>query len=97
LISSRPSVTGALDPFDDRAAFLAAAERVQSPVLMLYGADTPPKSRAEMEALAELSGIERRPLGHGALGMAEELAGDLAPLIQGFLTGEPATEVRVVV
>ena len=80
-------VTGALDPFDDRAAFLAAARRVQRPMLMLYGPDTPPKSRAEMEALAALPGIESRLLERGTLGMAEELAGDLAPLIDGFLSG----------
>ena len=80
-------VTGALDPFDDRAAFLAAARRVQGPMLMLYGPDTPPKSRAEMEALANLPGIESRLLGRGTLGMAEELAGDSAPLIDDFLSG----------
>jgi pimeloyl-ACP methyl ester carboxylesterase len=79
-------VTGALDPFDDRAAFLAAARRVQVPILMLYGPYTPPKSRAEMEALAALPGIESQLLGRGTLGMAEELAGDLAPLIDGFLS-----------
>jgi pimeloyl-ACP methyl ester carboxylesterase len=80
-------VTGALDPFDDRATFLAAAGRIRSPMLMLYGPDTPPKSRAEMEALADLPGIESRLLGRGTLGMAEELAGDLAPRIAGFLSG----------
>ena len=80
-------VTGALDPFDDQAAFLTAARRVQRPILMLYGPDTPPKSRAEMEALAALPGIESRRLGRGTLGMAEELAGELAPLIDGFLSG----------
>jgi pimeloyl-ACP methyl ester carboxylesterase len=79
-------VTGALDPFDDRASFPATAKRVQGPMLMLYGPDTPPKSRAEMEALAALPGIESRLLGCGTLGMAEELAGDLAPLIDGFLS-----------
>jgi pimeloyl-ACP methyl ester carboxylesterase len=72
-------VTGALDPFDDRAAFLAAARRVQGPMLILYGRDTPPKSRAEMEALADLPGIESRLLGRGTLGLAEELAKDIAP------------------
>lgn len=80
-------VTGALDPFDDRAAFLTAARRVQRPILMLYGPDTPPKSRAEMEAFAALPGIESRRPGRGTLGMAEELAGELAPLIDGFLSG----------
>ena len=45
-------------------------------MLMLYGPNTPPKSRAEMGALADLPGIESRLLGRGTLGMAEELAGD---------------------
>jgi pimeloyl-ACP methyl ester carboxylesterase len=79
-------VTGALDPFDDRAPFLAAARRVQRPILMLYGRDTPPKSFIEMGALADLPRIESRFLRRGTLGMAEELAGDLAPLIDGFLS-----------
>ena len=83
-------VTGALDPFDDRAAFLAAARRVRVPILMLYGPDTPPRSRAEMEALAGLPGIESRRLGRGTLGMAEELAGELAPLIDDFLSAPPS-------
>jgi len=81
-------VTGALDPFDDRAAFLAAARRVQGPMLMLYGPDTPPKSRAEMQALADLPGLKSRLLQRGTLGMAEELAGDIAPLIDGFLSAK---------
>jgi pimeloyl-ACP methyl ester carboxylesterase len=82
-------ITGALDPFDNRAAFLAAARRIQSPMLMLYGPDTPPRSRAEMEALAALPGIESRLLGRGTLGMAEELACDIAPLIDDFLSVKP--------
>jgi pimeloyl-ACP methyl ester carboxylesterase len=82
-------VTGALDPFDDRAAFLAAVSRIQNPMLILYGRDTPPKSRAEMEAIASLPAVESRLLDRGALGMAEELSGDLAPLIDGFVSGKP--------
>ena len=80
-------VTGALDPFDDRASFLAAASAFSGPMLMLYGPDTPPRSRAEMEALADRPGIESRLLGRGTLGMAEELAGEMAPLIEDFLAG----------
>jgi pimeloyl-ACP methyl ester carboxylesterase len=81
-------VTGALDPFDDGAAFLAAARRIRSPILMLYGPDTPPRSRAEMDALAALPGVESRLLGRGTLGMAEELAADLAPFIDDFLSAK---------
>lgn len=80
-------VTGALDPFDDRAAFLNAAGQVRAPVLMLYGAQTPPRSRAEMEALADLPGVAARCLERATLGMAEERADDLAPLIDPFLAG----------
>ena len=86
-------VTGALDPFDDRAAFLDAARTVRAPILVLYGRDTPPRSLAEMEALAALPGIHARRLEHGALGLAEEHAAELAPLIAGFLAsmeGGPA-------
>lgn len=84
-------VTGALDPFDDRAAFLAAAGRILSPILMLYGPDTPPRSRAEMDALATIPRVESRLLSRGTLGMAEELAADLAPLIEDFLSAQPAS------
>jgi hypothetical protein len=78
-------VTGALDPFDDRASFLAAAERIRSPMLLIFGPDTPPRSRAEMAALAALPGVESRLLARGTLGLAEELAADVAPLIEEFL------------
>ena len=71
-------------PIRRPGVFLAAARCVPAPMLMLYGPDTPPRSRAEMEALADLPGIESRLLGRGTLGMAEELAGDLAPLIDVF-------------
>jgi pimeloyl-ACP methyl ester carboxylesterase len=87
-------VTGALDPFDDRAAFLAAAARIQSPVLMLWGPDTPPRSRAEMAALAALPAIESRLLERGTLGMAEELAADVAPLIEDFLSAKRPHSAR---
>ena len=56
------------------------------PVLVLYGADTPPRSRAEMEALVALPGIHARLLERGALGLAEEQAPVLAPLIEDFLS-----------
>jgi pimeloyl-ACP methyl ester carboxylesterase len=79
-------VTGALDPFDDRASFLAAAEGVRRPLLLIYGPDTPPRSRAEMDALAALPGVDSRLLARGTLGMAEERAADVAPLIDEFLS-----------
>jgi hypothetical protein len=38
-----------------------------------------------MDALAALPGIASQVLERGALGLAEERAADLAPLIEGFL------------
>jgi hypothetical protein len=42
-----------------------------------------------MEALGDLPGIDSRLLDRGTLGMAEELAGEIAPLIEGFLSTKP--------
>jgi pimeloyl-ACP methyl ester carboxylesterase len=80
-------VTGALDPFPDRAAFLEAARRVRAPMLIVYGSDTPPRSRAEMEALAGLPGVERRVLDAGALGVHEERPDAVAAAVGPFLRG----------
>jgi hypothetical protein len=41
-----------------------------------------------MAAPAALPGIDSRLLQRGTLGIAEELAADVAPLIDGFLTAE---------
>jgi hypothetical protein len=80
-------VTGALDPADDRANFLAGARRVPDPVLVLFGADTPRKSRAEMEALAALPNIESRILPRGKLAAQEEDPASVAAAIGAFLGG----------
>jgi pimeloyl-ACP methyl ester carboxylesterase len=80
-------VTGALDPADDRASFLAGARRVRDPILVLYGADTPRKSRAEMEALAALPNVQRRILPRGKLAVQEEDPAGVAAEIRAFLGG----------
>jgi pimeloyl-ACP methyl ester carboxylesterase len=82
-------VTGALDPFHSREDFLAAARRLEIPVLMIYGEHTPRRSRAEMDALAALSNVESRVLRRGALGIHEELPDEIAPLIDAFLDRRP--------
>ena len=55
------------------ASFLAAARRLEIPVLVIYGEHTPRRSRAEMDALAALPNVESQVLQHGALGIHEEL------------------------
>ena len=82
-------VTGALDPFHNRESFLAAARRLEIPVLVIYGEHTPRRSRAEMDALAALPNVESRVLRRGALGIHEELPGEIAPLIEAFLDRRP--------
>ncbi len=50
-------VTGALDPVRDRDALLALASPPAAPTLVVYGANTPPRSLAEMVALARAPGV----------------------------------------
>src|SRR5215470_17281756 len=65
-------VTGRLDPLASREPFLDAARRAGAPILLVYGADTPPKSRAEMEALAAVPGVRIAWLPRGKLSVHEE-------------------------
>src|SRR5262249_6999176 len=46
-------VTGCLDRVDSRPQFLDLVRNLNKPVLVVYGNETPPRSRAEMDALAE--------------------------------------------
>jgi hypothetical protein len=58
-------VTGELDPVETREQFLALARQAAIQTLMVYGDQTPPRSRAEMEALATIDGV-RTSVFHGA-------------------------------
>lgn len=51
-------VAGELDPMGSREEFLAAALDLADPVLVVYGAGTPRRSKAEMLALAALPGVQ---------------------------------------
>ena len=78
-------VTGRLDPLASREAFLDLARRAAAPILLVYGAETPPKSRAEMEALAAVPGIRTARLPQGKLAVHEEFPdatfGAIAPFL----------------
>jgi pimeloyl-ACP methyl ester carboxylesterase len=78
-------VTGRLDPLASRDEFLALARRAAAPILVVYGAETPPKSRAEMEALAALPGIRSIRLPRGKLAVHEEFPDATAEAIDAFL------------
>jgi pimeloyl-ACP methyl ester carboxylesterase len=78
-------VTGELDPVRSRAELLALAERIATPILVLYGAETPPKSKAEMEALAVLPNIRVAILPSGKLSVHEEFPDAVANAVKSFL------------
>jgi pimeloyl-ACP methyl ester carboxylesterase len=68
-----------------RAELLALVERIASPILVLYGAETPPKSKAEMEALAVLPNIRVAILPSGKLSVHEEFPDAVANAVKSFL------------
>jgi pimeloyl-ACP methyl ester carboxylesterase len=78
-------VTGRLDPLASRADFLDLARRTRAPMLLIYGADTPPRSRAEMEALAGVPGVRTVVLPRGKLALHEEFPDATCDAIDAFL------------
>lgn len=79
-------VTGKLDVMADRAAFVAAAERAAVPILVVYGAETPRKSKAEMEALRPLANVRLVELPRGKLAVHEEFPDAVAEQVTAFLS-----------
>jgi pimeloyl-ACP methyl ester carboxylesterase len=78
-------VAGELDPMTSRDEFLDAARQVSEPILVIYGADTPPKSKAEMEELARLPNVRTALLPAGKLAIHEEFADEVAGALRAFL------------
>src|ERR1700730_8541178 len=73
-------VTGRLDP----------ARRAAARILLVYGAETPPKSRAEMEALAAVPGIRTARLPQGKLAVHEEFPDATFDAVEPFLAEQSA-------
>ena len=78
-------VAGELDPMPTRNAFLAAAREIVDPILIVYGANTPPRSKGEMEALASVPGIQLRELPAGKLAAHEEFPTLVGQALLSFL------------
>lgn len=85
--ASAAFVTGGLDRIAERAQFLELARRAGVPMLLVYGAETPPRSRAEMEALASVPGVETVRLPRGKLSVYEEFPDEVAAALRPFLAG----------
>jgi pimeloyl-ACP methyl ester carboxylesterase len=83
--SSARFVTGKLDLLGTRAEFLNLARRSNIPILMIYGTRTPPRSRAEMEALTTVLGVRSVCLPQGKLSIHEEFHHLVADRIETFL------------
>ena len=77
-------VTGGLDPVNDRATFQSFFQQLSVPILLIIGANCPPKSKAEMESIALLPAVTTVIL-PGTLGMHEEYAPQVAIEIQKVL------------
>lgn len=77
-------VTGTLDPMANRDECLTVGRSLTMPTLVVIGEQSPPQSKAEMEALATLSNIESiRSM--GTLGLHEEYASEVAAIVLPFL------------
>jgi pimeloyl-ACP methyl ester carboxylesterase len=83
-------VTGALDRVASRAEFLDLAGRAGVPILLTRGNETPRRSMAEMEALAELPGVTAVHLARGKLSVHEEFPDEVAAALQPFLATSAA-------
>ena len=83
--SSIRFVAGELDPMATREAFLIAAQQVNDPIMVVYGAETPPRSRTEMEALAGLPNFVATIVPHAKLAVHEEFPDQVAATIKNFL------------
>ncbi|MEL6494189.1 MAG: alpha/beta hydrolase [Cyanobacteria bacterium J06623_7] len=78
-------VTGAIDPVTNREEFLQLLESVSMPVSIILAENAPPKSKAEMAAMAELDKVQTVRL-TGTLGIYEEYPEAVTEAIQNFFT-----------
>ncbi len=83
--ASAAFVTGGLDRVASREDFLALAASAAVPLSLVYGAETPPRSRAEMEALAALPGVEVARIPRGKLSLHEEFPDEVYAALKSFL------------
>jgi pimeloyl-ACP methyl ester carboxylesterase len=78
-------VAGMLDLMPDRSSFIETTRRVNEPILVVYGAATPKRSKAEMEALASIPDVRAVELPQGKLAVHEEFPDSVAEAVKSFL------------
>jgi pimeloyl-ACP methyl ester carboxylesterase len=79
-------VTGGLDRMATREEFLRLAGAARIPILLVLGEETPKRSLAEMEALAQLPGVQTVRLKRGKLSVYEEFPDEVAAAVLPFLS-----------
>lgn len=87
-------VAGELDPMPTHESFMATARLVTDRILVVYGAATPSRSKAEIEALRGLPNVQSVELPVGKLAVHEEFPGLVAEAVQSFLGEEVRSAPR---
>ncbi|MBE9004865.1 alpha/beta hydrolase [Fortiea sp. LEGE XX443] len=82
--ASAAFVTGNIDAVHEQSEFLALVRALSVPLMIVIGESSPPKSRQEMQALADLPRVKSVTL-PGSLGMHEEYPAAILAAIQDFL------------
>ncbi|QLE56183.1 alpha/beta hydrolase [Nostoc sp. TCL26-01] len=82
--ASAAFVTGNIDAIHHQSDFVALVQSLSVPLMVVIGASSPPKSRAEMDTIAALSGVKSAVL-PGSLGMHEEYPAAIFAAIADFL------------
>ncbi|MBE9135656.1 hypothetical protein IQ254_00280 [Nodosilinea sp. LEGE 07088] len=77
-------VTGGLDPVQQRTDWLDLMQVVTVPKLVIVGQQSPPKSKAEMEMLSAMTGVESA-IAPGSLGLGEEYSEKALAFLLPFL------------
>ena len=81
-------VAGELDPFQDSQGFLDAARQAGPDIALVYGAEVPRKSKAEMVALAQLANVRAIELPRGKLSFYEEFPDETANAVAELLEAD---------
>ncbi|MFZ0259900.1 MAG: alpha/beta hydrolase [Pseudolabrys sp.] len=87
-------VAGELDPMPTHESFMATARLVTDRILVVYGAATPSRSKAEIEALRGLPNVQSVELPVCKLAVHEEFPGLVAEAVQSVLGEEVRSAPR---
>jgi pimeloyl-ACP methyl ester carboxylesterase len=82
--ASAAFVTGNIDAVHNQSDFLELVQSLSVPLMVVIAESSPPKSHAEMEAVAALPGVRSVVL-PGSLGMHEEYPAEIFTAIEDFL------------